>query len=99
MWKSNSVIGFGKANYIAATSTAVAIEQASAGVHHEAGMMISMQWAKSHPPAATELPSRSPIICLEIVQQRNLPLKLVECLALHGLLASIGRIRHNAARY
>jgi hypothetical protein len=35
---------------------------------------------------------------VEIVQNRNLPLQLVECVARHGLLASSGRIRHNAAR-
>jgi hypothetical protein len=35
---------------------------------------------------------------LEIIEKWNLPLKLVECPALHGLLASSGRIRHSAAR-
>jgi hypothetical protein len=35
---------------------------------------------------------------LEIVQQWNLLFQLVESLTLHGLLASTGRIRHNAGR-
>ncbi len=55
--------------------------------------MILMQRAQPHPSAAAELPCRPPIMCLEIVQQRNLLLQLVESLAIHGLLASSGRIR------
>ena len=60
--------------------------------------MIFMQRAQSHPSAAAEWPRRLPIMCLQIVQQRNLLFQLVESLAIHGLLASIGRIRQSAAR-
>jgi hypothetical protein len=35
---------------------------------------------------------------LQIVQQRNLLFPLVEGLTIHGLLASIGRIRQTAPR-
>ena len=35
---------------------------------------------------------------MQIVQQRNLLFQLVESLAIHGLLASIGRIRQSALR-
>src|SRR6202795_1413212 len=41
---------------------------------------------------------RLPILSLQIVQQRNLLFQLVESLATHGLLASIGRIRQSALR-
>ena len=92
------MIKLGKANYVSATSTAVAVEQAFARIDHEARMMILMQWAESHPPAAAELPWWPPIMCLEIIQHRNLPLQFVESLASHGLFASSGRIRQNAAR-
>jgi hypothetical protein len=62
------VINLDKANHVSATSTAVAVEQAFAGIDHEAGVMILMQRAQSHPPAATELPYGPPVMCLEIVQ-------------------------------
>ena len=83
--KPDFVINLGKANHVSATPTAVAVEQAFAGVNHEARMMILMQWAQSHPSAAAELPYRPPIMCLEIIPNWNLPLQLVECVASHGL--------------
>jgi hypothetical protein len=39
-----------------------------------------------------------PIMGLQILQQANLSFQLVEGLATHGLLASIGRIRQSALR-
>lgn len=72
--ESHLVINLGKANDVSATSTAVAVEQAFAGVDHEAGTMILMQGAESHPPAAAQLPHRAPILCVEIIQNWNLPL-------------------------
>jgi hypothetical protein len=35
---------------------------------------------------------------LQIAHQGNLPFQLVQSLAIHGLLASIGRIRQSALR-
>src|SRR5689334_8101671 len=98
MRKAHLVIEFGKANHIAAAAAAVAVEQAFAGIHHEAWLTIVMQRAQPHPSAAAELPCWPPILCPQIVQQRNLLLQFVERQASHGLLASNGRIRRNAAR-
>ena len=55
--------------------------------------MISMQRAQPHPSAGTEGPRRLPIMGLQIAHQGNLPFQIVEILAIHGLLASISRIR------
>ena len=63
------MINLGKANHVSATSTAVAVEQAFARIDHEAGVMILMQRAQPHPPAAAELPHGPPIMCLEIIPQ------------------------------
>ena len=60
--------------------------------------MIGVQRTQSHQSAAAELPGRLPIMSLQIVQQRNLLFQLVESLATHGLLASMGRIRQSAPR-
>jgi hypothetical protein len=92
------VIKFGKANHVTAATTAVAVEQALAGIHQEAWFVIGVQWAQPHQSTAAELSGRPPIMSLQIVQQRNLLFQLVESLATHGLLASIGRIRQNATR-
>ncbi len=48
------MIEFGKANHIAAAATAVAVEQALAGIHQEAGFVISVQRTQPHPSAAAE---------------------------------------------
>jgi len=61
-------------------------------------VMILMQRAQPQPPAAAELPHGPPIMILEIIPHWNLPLQIIERLASHGLLASNGRIRQNAAR-
>src|SRR6266446_10214123 len=92
------VIEFGKANHVTAATTAIAIEQALAGIHQEAWFVIGVQRTQSHPSAAAEWPDRLPILSLQIVQQRNLLFQLVESWATHGLRASIGRIRHSAPR-
>jgi hypothetical protein len=64
----------------------------------EAGFAIGMQRTQPHPSTAAEAPDRLPILSLQIVQQRNLLFQLVQSLAIHGLLASSGRIRHSALR-
>ena len=60
--------------------------------------MISMQRAQPHPSAGTERPRWLPIMGLQIAHQGNLLFQLVESLAIHGLLASKGRIRQTALR-
>src|SRR6266481_8475548 len=92
------VIEFDKANHVTAATTAVAVEQALAGVHQEAWFAIGVQRTQSHPSTAAEMSGRLPIMSLQIVQQRNLLFQLVESLATHGLLASIGRIRQSAPK-
>src|ERR1019366_4537217 len=87
------VIKLGKANHIAAAATTVAVEQVFAGIHQEAWFVISMQRAQPHLSATAEGPRRVPIMRLQIAHQGNLPFQIVEILAIHGLLASISRIR------
>jgi RNA polymerase sigma-70 factor, ECF subfamily len=48
--------------------------------------------------AAADMPGRSLIISLQIVQQANLPFQIIESLATHGLLASMNRMRQSALR-
>ena len=92
------MIEFGEANHIPAAATAVAVEQVFVGIHQEAWFVIVVQRTQSHQSAAAEWPGRLPIVCLQIVQQRNLLFQLIESLTTHGLLASIGRIRQTAPR-
>ena len=92
------MIEFREANHVPAAATAVAVEEVFVGIHQEAWFVISMQRAQPHPSAAAEWPRRVPIMRLQIAHQRNLLFQLVESLAIHGLLASIGRIRQSALR-
>ena len=92
------VIEFGEANHVPAAATAVAVEKVFVGIHQEAWFVISMQRAQPHPSATAEWPRRVPIMRLQIAHQGNLLFQLVESLAIHGLLASIGRIRQSAPR-
>jgi hypothetical protein len=57
-----------------------------------------MQGTQTYPTAAGNWPHWGPIVPFQIVQQWNLMLQIVESLASHGLLASIGRIRQSAQR-
>ena len=82
-----------KANHVTATAATIAIEQALAGIHQEAGFVIAVQRAQSHQSTAAQLSGRLPIMRLQIVQQRNLLFQLVEDLATHGLFASSSRVR------
>ena len=92
------MIEFGKANHVTAATTAVAVEQALTGIHQETWFVIGVQRTQSHQATAAEMSGRLPILRLQIVQQRNLLFQLIESLATHGLLASIGRIRQSAPR-
>ncbi len=92
------VIELGKANHVTAAATAVAIEEAFVVIDQEAWFVISMQRAQPHPPATAERPRRAPILRLQVAHQGNLLFQVVESFAIHGLLASIGRIRQSAPR-
>jgi integration host factor subunit beta len=50
------------------------------------------------PTAEADGPGLLPIVCLQIIQQRNLLFQLIEIVTTHGLLDSIGRIRQTAPR-
>ena len=54
--------------------------------------------AQPHPSATAERPCGLPIMRLQITHERDLLFQVVEGLAIHGLLASIGRIRQSAPR-
>jgi hypothetical protein len=90
------VIEFREANYVTAAATAVTVEEVFVGIHQEAWVVISMQRAQPHPSAAAERPRRAPILRMQIAHQGNLFFQLVESFAIHGLLASMGRIRQSA---
>jgi hypothetical protein len=96
--KPHLMVELGKANHVSAAATAVAVEQIFAGIHQEAWFAISVQRAQPHPSATAERPSRVPIVRPQIAHQGNLLFQLVESLAIHGLLASQGRIRQTALR-
>src|SRR5664279_1628048 len=92
------MIEFREANHVSAAATAVAVEKVFVGIHQEAWFVISMQRAQPHPSATAEWPRRGPIMSLQIAHQGNLLFQVVESLAIHGLLASRGRIRQSAPR-
>src|ERR1019366_8198139 len=81
-----------------AAATAVAVEKVFVGIHQEAWFVISMQRTQPHPSATAERPRRAPIMRLQIAHQGNLLFQVVESLAIHGLLASMGRIRQSAPK-
>jgi hypothetical protein len=92
------VIEFDEANHISTAAAAIAEEKLFVGVHQEAWFAISMQRTQPHPSATAERPCRLPIMRLQITHERDLLFQVVEGLAIHGLLASIGRIRQSAPR-
>src|ERR1035438_2501358 len=92
------VIELREANYVTAASTAIAVEEILVGIHQEAWFAVAMERAQPYPSTTAERPRRLPIMRLQIVHQRNLLFQFVERLTIHGLLASIGRIRQSALR-
>jgi hypothetical protein len=92
------VIEFSETNDVAAAATAVTVEEVFVGVHQEAWLVISMHRAQPHPSATAKWPRRAPILRVQIAHQGNLFFQLVESFAIHGLLASMGRIRQCAPR-
>jgi hypothetical protein len=92
------MIQFGEANDIAAAAASVAVEQALVVVQHKARFVIRMQGTQSHPSVPAQSPSRPPVMRLQIIQQRDSPFQLVDSQTIHGLLASMGRIRPTTPR-
>ena len=87
-----------EANDVAAATAALAVEQVFAGVNEKAGLMVGVQRTQSQETAEADGPSLLPIVCLQILQQRNLLFQFIESSSSHGLLASIRRIRQAAGQ-
>src|SRR5947209_19001750 len=66
----HAVIQLGEADHIAATSTAIAVEQVLVRVEKETRFAISMQRAQPHESATSDAPDRLPILPLYIIQQQ-----------------------------
>src|SRR5215467_2766312 len=92
------MIKLSEADDISAVPAPVTVEKVMVRIDQEAGIVILVQGAQSHPAAAGEGPLRAPILRFQIRHERDLPFQFVESLASHGLLASMGRIRQSAAR-
>jgi hypothetical protein len=92
------MIEFGETNYVTAATAAVTVEQIFVGVDEKAGLVVGVQRAQPQEAAEADGPSLLPTMCLQILQQRYLLFQFIECHAIHGLLASIGRIRQSAPR-
>ena len=92
------MIQFGEANDITTAAASVTVEQALVVVQQKARFVIWMQRTQSHPSAPAQSASRPPVMRLQIIQQRDSPLQLVDSLAIHGLLASMSRIRPTVPR-
>src|SRR5215813_15288641 len=92
------VVEFGEANHISTAAAAIAEEKVFVWVYQEAWFVVLVQRAQPHPAASAERPRGLPIMRLQITHERNLLFQVVESLAIHGLLASIGRIRQSAMR-
>jgi len=92
------VIELCKANHVSAAATAVAVEKVFVGVHQKAWFVVPVQRAQPHPSTTTEWPRGVPVMRLQIAHQRNLLFQVVKISAIHGLLASMGRIRQSVPR-
>src|SRR5260370_37933961 len=92
------MIEFREANDVSAAAAAIAVEEVFVGIYQEAWFVVSMQRAQPHPSATAEGSRRVPIMRLQVAHQRNLLFQDVESFAIHGLLASTGRIRQTAPR-
>src|ERR1700730_672170 len=92
------MVEFDEANDVAAAAATIAVEQVLAGVNEKAGLMVGVQRTKPQEAAEADGPSLLPIVCLQILQQRNLLFQFIEGASIHGLLASIGRIRQATPR-
>src|ERR1700732_1057422 len=92
------MVEFDEANDVATAMAAIAVEQVLAGVNEKAGLMVGVQRTKPQEAAEADGPGLLPIVCLQILQQRNLLFQFIKRSSIHGLLASIRRIRQSALR-
>jgi len=92
------MVEFDEANDVAAAAATIAVEQVLAGVNEKAGLMVSVQRTQSQETPEPDGPGLLPIVCLQVLEQRNLLFQFIERSSSHGLLASIRRIRQAAAR-
>jgi hypothetical protein len=92
------MIEFGEADDIAAATTTVAVEEILLRVHQQARFVVWVQRTQSQEAAEADGPGLLPTMCLEIFQEWNLLFEFVESGSIHGLLASIGRIRQRALK-
>ncbi len=72
------MIEFGETNHVAAATTTVAVEQVFVGVHEKAGFVVGVQRTQSQKAAEADRSRPLPIMCLQILQQRNLLFQFVE---------------------
>src|SRR5829696_1985327 len=93
LWECRLMIQFGEANNIATATASVTVEQALVVIQQKAWFVIWMKRTQSHPSIPAQSPGRPPVMRLQIIQQRNSPLQFVNSPAIHGLLASMSRIR------
>jgi hypothetical protein len=92
------MIEFDEADDVAAATTAVAVEEILLRVHQQAGFVIWVQRTQPQEAAEADGPGLLPTMCLEILQKWNLLFEFIESGSIHGLLASIGRIRQKAMK-
>ena len=78
---------FDKANQVATTPAAVTVEQVFPGVDVEGGMSVLMQRTESRELGAGTNPMPSPVVLLQVLQQRNTLFEPFEVLA-HGVYSS-----------
>ena len=88
-----------EANDVATATATIAMEQVFAGINEKAGLPVGVQRTQSQKAAGADRPGLLPIVSLQILQQCESAVSTHrERDDLHGLLASIGRIRQNAPR-
>ena len=90
------MIEFGETNHIPTEAATVAVEKIFVWVNQKAWIVVAMQRTQSQHRPRPSGRAALPIVRLQITQQRNLLLQFIDSLAIHGLLASIGRIRQIA---
>jgi hypothetical protein len=90
------VIQFGETNHIAAARAAIAVKQVAARVCQKARIVVSMQGAQPHEPAAADAPGWPPALRPQIIQQWNLPFQFIDLASIHELFTATGRIRRTA---
>jgi len=90
------MVQFGESNHVATTRTAIALKQVAARVCQKARTVVGMQGTQSHEPAAADASGWLPALRSQVIQQRNLLFQFIDCVSIHGLFTSTGRIRRMA---